>query len=279
MMRPRQSQVRLDRSRTRLRLALAGTLLLIGVAVALLVAAGRLMPTLDPLMCPPADRVAGEVLLILDSTDPWTPIRLQALQADIRAIRDQIPRFARLRIHVVRESTDDGGESSAVLTICNPGSAEQTTSEVPKWLGWFVTNPARLEQRWEREFASAVDSALRNVGRAAPQDRSPIMETIRAAALAASDPNGPLVFILSDMYQNSDLFSVYGMTHVPRALADSLADVSVLGTRALAGARVRLYLLTPAGGEFLDRNELVLFWEEFFRAQGAVLKEIHRVEG
>ena len=203
-----------DRSRIYLGLGVVAVMLLIGATVGLRVVAGYYLPVLDSSMCPSPDRLAGEIVLILDSTDPWSPIRAQALQGDIRLIRERIPRFARLRVHVVKESADptdtqagqvgSGSHSSAVLTVCNPGSPEQMRAEVPKWLAWFITNPDRLEQRWEQEFASAVDDALKSVEKAQPQDHSPIMETIRAAAIAASDPNGPQILVLSDMYQNSD---------------------------------------------------------------------------
>ncbi len=252
-----------------------------------------LNPRLDEAMCPPSQQVTENILLVIDATDPWSPIRRRAMAKELSDFSREVPRFARLSVWTVGSPFLDSlrlGPPSIpplpdlplagtpILEVCNPGSAEQVGESVSPWISWLITNPRLLSDRWDREFGSVVDLALRDIGRTDAQDRSPIMETIREAALSMSGPPPNRVVIISDLYQNTERFSVYRAGRLSREDPEALADVAELGTSALSGARIQLYLLTPAGGEFIPRNELLSFWAQYFRAQGAVVESVRRIE-
>lgn len=284
---------RMAGSRRFLRVSVGLVALAVIAAFSLVFVSRSLNPSLDDAMCPPRSRVTENILLVIDATDPWSPIRRTALANELVVFSREVPRFARLSVWTVGspylDSIRAGGPpvprlpdlpfaGTPILEVCNPGSAEQVSESLPPWISWLVTNPGLLRDRWEREFESVVGLALEDIGRTDAQDRSPIMETLREAALSVRDSAPFRVVIISDLYQNSERFSVYGDQGFSREDPDVLGDVAELGTSALSEARIHLLLLTPAGGEFIPRNELLSFWEQYFRAQGAVVESVRRIE-
>jgi hypothetical protein len=179
-------------------------------------------------------------------------------------------------MHAIEPSSDP--TRSSRLVVCNPGSVGQIADESRRWWlpSWLVSNE-RVVQQFHDRFHEMVDSVVTEIGSIPTQATSPIIETIRAAAVLTRS-NTPLeVVLVSDMHQNSPLFSAYRQPDWPVEVADSLADVYEQGTRQLAGARITLYLLSPAD---MPPNVEALrrFWTRFFDAQGATLWHIERLE-
>jgi len=291
MTRFRAKEDRLARSRRAFVIVAALVAFVVAGAVGLMVLSRTVNPSVDDQMCPTTLEIPEDILLLVDATDPWSAVRRQSLANELSALSREIPRFARVSVFSIGasdfESTGAGGIGGAgavdepgqpLLVLCNPGSAAQVREGVAPWISWFVTNPELLAHRWDREFGAVIDSVLLKVGRSGSSDRSPIMETIRAASISVRNPVKLRVVLISDLYQNSDRFSVYGGQGLSQATPEAIADVAELGARALQGSSVHLYLLTPAAGEFLPRNDLISFWERFFQAQGARIEEIRRIE-
>jgi hypothetical protein len=246
------------------------------VAAWLAAAAGAVSPGLDDQLCPQSERISKEVLLILDATDPWSEVRKLAVRQEIEAISDSVDRFARITIHVVEPSLVPGATSR--LTVCNPGSLEQIGDDARRrWVHRLLVSNEDIVSQYHSRFLGMVDSIVTEIGDVPEQASSPIVETVREAAMSSSG-NGPFeIFLFSDMYQNSALFSVYRTPQWPVSLADSIADVYIQGTRSLANARISLFLLSPRD-RVPDDTLLLRFWSRFFERQDAVLWRVERLE-
>jgi hypothetical protein len=113
------------------------------------------------------------------------------------------------------------------------------------------------------------------------------METLQGAAIEVFG-TGPRsdqlrkVHIFSDLLQHSDAFSLYRDARWSPESGRRLADLSSLGTTALDGAEVYLYLVDRdqvgvMGPDYL--NALVEFWDAFLAAQNATVLRVRRIEG
>ncbi len=270
-----------------LRLVVGGVLLACAIAVVgiLLVLRGEWNPQIDPeTFCPTEDRIGSEVLILLDATDSWNAVQRVSMQQVLDSIRSSVPPHSRIHLYTLEE--DGRGPSAPVLSLCRPRTA-QDFEDFPV-LGErgaaVVANPEMLDQ-WHAAFTAAVDSIFRSQVDRAEARQSPIMETLRGAALQVNadfQPPGPLeVYLFSDMLQHSENFSHYGGTPWSTDIARALGDLSEQGTSAMSGASVVMYLLdrdeAPAGPE-RGRGELVDFWDAFFLSQDALLTRVRRIE-
>lgn len=265
--------IRIAASRKRRRLVSLAVVIVIVAAVSLVYQASRWNPPVDSALCPnDSSKIPLDAILFLDSTDPWSVVRKSAIAINVSSIIDTLPLFSRLSIYVVR---NDSLSAKADTVLCNPGTMAHRSTPLLK----FVVNDDTVKAR-SQAFAAVIDAAISNVGAAEPQQRSPILETIRQASMDRKKAGAKdlVLYVVSDMYQNSDAFSFYQGEDAAPETAKRIADPSVLGTSVLKGARVSLLLLTPEGGEFIPRRELVYFFEHYFRAQGAPISSVIRVE-
>jgi hypothetical protein len=234
-------------------------------------------PGLDDQLCPPEERIAKDVILILDATDEWSEIRKVAVRREVEALRESIERFARISVHVVKPSQVPG--ETALLTICNPGTIAQIDRDARRnWVHRAMVSNEEVVERYRARFSAVVDSVVAEVGDVPERATSPIIETIRAAAMTSPGGGPAEIYLISDMYQNSDLFSAYVRRDWPLELADSLADVYVQGTQQLAGSEVTILLLSPVDPR-PDHDALRRFWMRFFDRQDATLQRVERLEG
>lgn len=247
------------------------------VAVWLIRGALRVSPEIDDQLCPSDSLITEEVTLVLDATDEWSDVRELAIRRKVESIRESVKRFARISVHVVEPSDEPG--STARLTVCNPGSLEQIRDDsreyqVPSEL---VSNED-LVVSYRARFRSLIDSVVADVAAVQEQATSPIIETIRQAVLTSPGEPPSEIYLVSDMYQNSDLYSAYTRNVWDLQVADSLADVYIQGTEELAGAEVTIFLLSPADAT-PNPDAIRQFWDRYFAQQGAVLRRMERVEG
>jgi hypothetical protein len=166
-----------------------------------------------------------------------------------------------------------------VLTLCNPGTLDQVGEDARRrGVRTPVVSNEDHVQAYQLRFATLLDSVVATQGAAAGRPTSPIMETVRQAVLTAPGAGPFDVFLISDMHQNSAVFSVYDRPDWSPSLADSLADVYVQGTQRLDGSRVTILLLSPPKMT-PDVDRVRRFWTNFFERQGATLERIERIEG
>src|SRR5690606_9309686 len=151
-----------------------------------------------------------------------------------------------------------------VLKICSPGNEANE----------LYQNPDRVRRRYETQFVTVVNDTIEALLRESTQDNSPIMESIRAAAITSFGPvtaDIPLrMTLVSDIVHNTRAITQY------RSEVDlgQLLKNSIWPTLrpSLKGAQVEiLYLLRPTvtrGGKGIQSRGHQIFWETFIAAGG-----------
>lgn len=278
--RHRHQRVIRSRQKRNLGFALIGSAVL--VAVVVWNGASRVHPLLGEDLCPVnGELITGTTIVLVDATDPWTPLRQTAVAREMSDVANAIPRHSRVILQTVRAGSA-AGSVRAPDAICNPGTVEQVEADAAEAgfvgsLSLLITNTERARTRYDTAFARVIDSLVAEAGRSEPQAESPILETLRSSVLGQATDGVPHVILISDLYQHSQLCSLY---REPSCLGDAerLADPTVGGTHDLRDATVEVFLLSPASGDLVHRDDLLQFWYSYFSAQGALITRIKRIE-
>ncbi len=217
-------------------------------------------PLIDPdTLCRTDAGPAAHTIVLVDATDRLEPRHRRKLRAVIgqeRARLAQYDRLSLMRLNVRRPQ-----EPSILFSKCLPRPPEQANP--------LFENARLARQRWEEDFAKALDGALRSAQAGGPQRASPILAGLRAVA---ADPDfGPeiprrrLVLVSDLLEHNPQGFSLYA------------ADASYAAWRAGAAAgppdfsHVDLRLVPLDRPDHAARQAAVLerFWPAFFDAADA----------
>ncbi|MCK1388725.1 hypothetical protein [Bradyrhizobium sp. 21] len=208
--------------------------------------------------CPKTGPTAIHVLLF-DRSDPITDQQAQRIRQTVEKLKEAAPFGMRFDIYTFQ------GDSTHVLQpklrLCALGKP----SEANQW----IENPERMRQRYEGRFSSVLDQTVSELLRASKENSSPIVESLRAAAISSfgSIERGqvPLrLTMISDMIQHTTLYSQFQAEPNFQQLA-RMPAWSTLQPQ-LKGADVDiLYLLrlsaTRKGTPIQNRGHQ-LFWEQ-----------------
>lgn len=261
----------------------------VGIVVMVMRDAEALHPEKDTFtLCPSSERISEEHLVLIDVTDSLNVLQRRIVQNVFSNLQERVPRFARIHLYPIDRSNTPLPEPALVL--CNPGRPEDL-DDLSVFAGLpaeWVSNPNRMRELWERAFNQRIDSVFATESRLSSAPESRIMETLRGASIEAfgrteSDRARPrYVHIFSDMLQNSERYSHYNGLGWSQDRAAALADPGRLGTQALKGAEIDIYLIDRPVmiSRFTGlRGELILFWDRFFSEQGAIVSRVERIEG
>ncbi|MEE2527232.1 hypothetical protein V0U79_12740 [Hyphobacterium sp. HN65] len=208
-------------------------------------------------------------VVIIDKTDRYSAQQAIAIEQIILTERDNMAIGERLSLFELDESgrLADTNEFS----LCNPGSGDQVNP--------LYRNPERIQARYESLFDAPLQRALADlvVPKDAPQ--SPILEALAALTqnetMAQTVPGRRMVLV-SDMLQNSDIFTVYGRSRGP--LLDRLPPVeqTVQAIRneygfALAGVTMEIHLIERPGWETEQNGPLRAYWTQVFNQLGVAV--------
>lgn len=187
---------------------------LLGVALIILAmfVLGGLAATSFLLRAPPTDAetlcrtdtpLSAHTLILVDATDRLEARhrrKLRAVLAQERARLSQYDRLTLMRLNVRRPQ-----EPTILFSKCLPRPPEQTNP--------LFENARLVQQRWDEDFAHALDSALRSAGSSGPARASPIVAGLRAVAadpdFGSDIPQRRLV-LMSDLLEHDPQgFSLY----------------------------------------------------------------------
>lgn len=287
--RPLSPDEQKDRAaKRRLSGAIALVALVVAAAGALYWMASEANPRLSAEDLCPTDRpVSGEVIVILDATSPWNPIQQAVIEREFRVLQNRLDPLVKVILYALTDVK--GPLPEPALTLCNPGNIEDVQVPLLGPSGTvLVTNRGMIEERWEKGFNSKLDSifALETASRGT--DQSLLAETIQGAAIQAWAGRESVegaqrsLYVISDMLQNSSLYSHYRDPEWSIRDGERLADLGEAGTQALKGVEVQIFLLDRdiVGGMIGHmRSDLVGFWDAFFSAQGALVTRVRMIEG
>lgn len=230
----------------------------------------RGQPTIDPHTLCPSSGPANAIAIVLDVTDPLTPIQKgkveDALQSDI----SKAPVGTHITLGTV--SPDSTMLSAPPFQTCKPQEGNKANR--------LYQNPKIIAERFEQGFAAPLDAALTRLLSAKPADTSPIMESIQATVLEAFgdlDQSIPKhLIVVSDLLQHSSVFSFYSGQGWPDFKQSR--DFVRLG-RNLPDTDVTLLWIprTVGKGATLDQSEVHEFWGRYFEVQGAKRLRLNRI--
>lgn len=229
-----------------------------------------LVPTDPDTLCPREKPPSEILVLLLDMSDEYSePQRLQ-IRNELERFRSGLKQFGLVEVYAV----DRNGErvTKPLLHICNPGSDVDVNR--------LYQNPGLARKRWAT-FAAKLDGELARLLKSNESDTSPIFEAIQSTALRTfslpeHDGLPKQLVLVSDLLQNvPGKFSHYqddvsfSQFQDSKYFADTRAD--------LTGVNVHLaYLLRSSSLQDADH---LMFWEQYFAAQGAAVQSVVPIFG
>ena len=237
-------------------------IVIVAVLGAISYAAFQLQPeAYDPDTLCPDGVTPPHAAVVIDKTDRYSPEEAEAIGELILAVRDQLEIGERLSLFELDQRGDLANTER--FSLCNPGRGDQISP--------FYRNPARVESRYQAQFEAPLRRALADLVEPKDSPQSPIIEAL--ARLALEDGFGPdaprrEVALVSDMLQNSDLFTVYGAARNdlsrlpdPAAVAD---EIEQRYGDALIGVRLEIFLIPRPGWTEAQARALPAYWDQVF---------------
>jgi hypothetical protein len=213
--------------------------------------------------CPKSGPTAVHVVLI-DKSDPISPQQAQRVRQYIDSVANAARPGTRFDLYVA--DNDSVNILKPVAQVCSSGRGSEANP--------LYENPTRIQRQFEDRFIGVLRGTLGKLLSASTADSSPILESIRAAAITSSEgaPDGvPLqMTLVSDLVQHSALNSHFrGETNF-EDLSRKPAWRSLQAP--LKGAHIYvLYLLRPTAavqGKPIQNQGHQLFWKKAVRASG-----------
>jgi hypothetical protein len=194
---------------------------------------------LDDANCPLNSGPRAVHVVMVDQTDPISQLQAQRIQQIIQQYREVAAFGMRFDIYVVEGDTKT--TLLPILSICSPNRAEDANI--------YIENPELIKRRYEERFVAVLDKTVTELLRATTRDSSPIIESMKAAAISSFGPweRRKIPFrltIVSDMVQHTQLNSHFKSEPNLRQLVQSTAWRSLQPNLHNAEVNV-LYLLRP----------------------------------
>lgn len=155
--------------------------LLSALAVVVLVGAGALVwwlqgqkEAVDTDNCPKSGPRAIHVIMI-DRSDPISGQQAQVIRQRVQQLKID----ARLgtRFDVYTFEGDTKSELLPMIRVCAPGRPEEASQ--------LTANPELLRRRYDERFSTVLDRGIEELLRGTTQQNSPIIESLRAAAISS----------------------------------------------------------------------------------------------
>jgi hypothetical protein len=223
--------------------------------------------------CPVSGPRAIHVVLI-DQSDPITPQQGLRVRQELARLRDTA---AGERIDIFAAEGDAANVLSPVFSLCSPGQGKDANA--------LYQNPERVQRRFEERFAAVLERTIDRLLQAQTRQSSPILESIKAAAVTAYGNVSPgaiplRLTIISDMVQHSAANSHFKGQMDFGELARAPVWRSLQPN--LKGAEVNIfYVLRPTarrpGGQPIQTRGHQLFWEHAIQASGGNLVSLETI--
>jgi hypothetical protein len=225
---------------------------------------------LDADNCPRSGPKAVHVIMI-DRSDPVLGQQAQSVRQQVEKLKNDALFGTRFDVYTFEGDTKN--EMRPIVQVCAPGRPEDANE--------LIENPELVRRRYEERFSQVLDHAVTELLHVSTLPNSPIIESVRAAAITSFGPvtagKIPLhVTLVSDMVQNTALTSHFKTEPNFAQLSKSPAWTSLQPN--LKGADVNiLYLVRPdakRGSVTIQNRGHQLFWEQLIAASGGRLNSI-----
>ena len=214
----------------------------------------------DDRLCPKASGPAAGLAVLLDLTDSLNPVQHKRLRGLLDDRIGDAKQGALIAVGAVRA---DALERDADFALCKPATGEKANE--------LYQNPRMIEERYRKEFLKPFEAIVSAMMESPAADRSPIMESLQALLVSAPgfvDATWPRrVIIVSDLIQNSEVFSFYRGDSWRRFIRSQ--DAERLAGR-LRGVKVEICRI-PRPGSKVNKAAVDDFWVNYFNRAGASL--------
>jgi hypothetical protein len=213
------------------------------------------------------DKYDSVTAVLVDLTDPLSPVQAAALKNALEEVRNSIPKYGRLEIYPLRPIATS--TIAPLYAACSPGNG----NDVGRHL---YTNPEMADRQWRKQFADKVDGVVSEITSAKPSDTSPVLEGIQSVSVTAFgrpiavNAEQKRLVIISDMIQYTSGLSMY--QGAPQF--SSFKDTAYYNTvRAeLRGAKVDVYLIVRDTRREVQKPPLYKFWVEYISSADGYLR-------
>jgi hypothetical protein len=203
-------------------------------------------------------------VFLFDQTDPISEQQALQVKQRVRLLADNAITGGRFDLYTIQGNSQK--LLNPVLQICSPGKGKDANL--------LYENPEQIQERFEHRFIEVLEGTIGDLLRATSKPNSPIIESMRAAAIESfgsvqQTREHPFkMTIISDMVQHSPLYSQikgnanFGdLSHSPtwRSIQPDLRGSKVEIIYLLRASAVR------AGKPIQNRGHQ-LFWEELIAA-------------
>lgn len=216
----------------------------------------RAPPTDTETLCRTDAPLGAHTVILVDTTDRLEARHRRKLRAVLQQERGRLSQYDRLTI--MRISVRRPQEPSILFSKCLPRPPEQTNP--------LFENARINQQRWDEDFAQALDDAVRSAGSGGPARASPIVAGVRAVAadpdFGSEIPRRRFVLVSDLLEHNPQGFSLYA----PAADYAAWRATSPNDPPDLTRVELRIVPIDRPDQAALQANAQDRFWPAFFDA-------------
>ena len=216
-------------------------------------------------LCEISDALPPHTAVIIDKTDQYSEEQAGLIAAVIRRARNRLEIGERFTLFELDQfgQFDPRGEFS----LCNPGRGDQVNA--------LFRNPAQIEERFNEKFNAPLERVLEDLVEPKEAPNSPVLEALaRLGQTDAFSDRAPerRIVIISDMLQNSDVFTIYGgggamPENMPTAIEVADTTMRRFGD-SLDGVELEVRLIPRQRYVDMQRGPLKDYWDEVFSELG-----------
>lgn len=212
-------------------------------------------------LCLATDELPPHTAIIIDKTDEYSPEQAGYIRDLIDRVGDRLDVGERLTLFEL--GADGEFNPRGEFSLCNPGRGNQVNA--------LFRNPQQIEERYAERFEGPLEEVLADLIEPKEAPASPILEAVvRLAQTENFSPDAPArrLIIVSDMLQNSDIFTAYGSAELPPA--EEIAElIEARYGDELRGVEIEVRLIPRKNRVDQQRGPLRELWEDIFGELGA----------
>ena len=226
-------------------------------------------PGLDPVTMCPAQGPTGHHVLLIDRTDPFNLAQKTSLDIFIKQLVDNTPPGYLLSVYVLGD--DFKANTTPLLELCNPGDGHEQSQ--------LTANLKALKQQYVKHFIEPMLAVTQGMMDSQPAKESPILEMLQLVNLNSIQKQhvqGEVVlYVLSDMLQNSKVLNMYGKPVSFEAYASSYGASKLFVDFSQVKVQVHLVNSSPR----TLNPSLLDFWKAYFEKAGVKDLSFHALAG
>lgn len=219
----------------------------------------------------PKSGPSGIHVILFDRSDPISEQQAQRIRQAIDKFKNEAPFGLRFDLYTFQGDTQHALQPK--LRICAFGKP----SEANAW----IENPESVRKRYEAKFSAVLDQTVAELLRGSQEKNSPIIESLRAAAISSfgSVEAGQIplrLTMISDMVQNTALSNQFQTEPNFQQLSRTVAWPTLQPQLKHAEVDI-LYLLRLSAlrkGTPIQSRGHQLFWEQLVTGSGGHLLSI-----